>query len=156
MVMMEPGPDDTSSLTLKLGGGYEAPWLVFKGTPSGIRRQLLAAFGAEDSQEGNLIELAARLSVDAQAAYTLASGGAQQLTDRRRASYKKAATQPEQPKTPEQESAAEADRNVERLISAISEATTPQELKLVWAKNQEFFSDKRLQNAYKAKSTELK
>lgn len=157
---MSVGPDDQSSVTIKLGPGYEAPWFAFKGGPGTIRRQILEAFGVEDETEVSLIELIAKSSVDAQAAYSLATGGATPTTGRRRASYSKDSGQKSSPKaeeaSPADEEKAEESRNISRILGAIEAAKTPQELKLVWAKDQAAFSDSRLQLAYKSRNSALK
>ena len=157
---MSAGPDDSSTATIKLGGGHEAPWLVVKGNPAAIRRQLLEAFGIEDDTEVSLIELIAKLSVDAAAAYSLATGGATPSTGGRRASYSgnakpRAAQHPPQVESPDDESGSEEDRNISRILAAIEAAQTPQELKLVWAKDQAAFSDSRLQVAYRSRNNNL-
>lgn len=155
---MSVGPDDQSSVTIKLGPGHEAPWFVFKGGPGIIRRQILEAFGAEDDAEVSLIDMIAKSSVDAQAVYSLATGGASPATGGRRASYAPRGQQ--QPKaaepSPGEEEKAEESRNISRILEAIEAAKTPQELKLVWAKDQAAFSDTRLQTAYKSRNNALK
>ena len=158
---MSAGPDDSSTATIKLGGGHEAPWLVVKGNPAAIRRQFLEAFGIEDDTEVSLIELIAKLSVDAAAAYSLATGGATPSTGGRRASYSgnakpRAAQHPAQVESPADEADGEEDRNISRILAAIEAAQTPQELKLVWAKDQAAFSDSRLQVAYRNRNNNLK
>ena len=157
---MSVGPDDQSSVAIKLGPGHEAPWLVAKGGPGTIRRQILEAFGAEDDAEVSLIELIAKSSVDAQAIYSLASGGAAPATGGRRASYSKDSGQKSSPKaeeaSPADEEKAEESRNISRILEAIEAAKDPQELKLVWAKDQAAFSDTRLQVAYRNKNSRLK
>ena len=150
-----------STATIKLGGGHEAPWLVVKGNPAAIRRQLQEAFGIESNAEVSLIELIAKLSVDAAAAYSLATGGATPSTGGRRASYSgnakpRAAQHPPQVESPDDESGSEEDRNISRILAAIEAAQTPQELKMTWAKDQAAFSDTRLQVAYRNKNSRLK
>lgn len=152
------GPDDTSTLTIKLGGGHEAPWLVIYGNPGSIRRQVLETFGIEDDPEISLIELAAKQSVEAQAVYNLATGGAKPVSGGRRASYSKPAkaspdTSGSQADTADEPS--EAERNVARIIKEIEAADTLVALKKAWATNQAEFSDKRLQVAFTTKQKAL-
>ena len=149
-----------STATIKLGGGHEAPWLVVKGNPAAIRRQLLEAFGIEDDTEVSLIELIAKLSVDAAAAYSLATGGATPSAGGRRASYSgnakpRAAQHPQRVESTADEADSEESRNISRILAAIEAAQTPQELKLVWAKDQAAFSDSRLQVAYRSRNNNL-
>lgn len=157
---MSVGPDDQSSVTIKFGGDFSAPWFVFKGGPGVIRRQILEAFGSEDDAEVSLIELIAKSSVDAQAIYSLANGGATPATGGRRASYSKGSARKSSPKaekaSPADEEKDEESRNITRILGAIEAAKDPKELKLVWAKDQAAFSDTRLQVAYRNKSTRLK
>lgn len=161
---MSAGPDDSSTATLKFGEGFSAPWLVLYGNPGQIRRQLLEAFGIEDDPEISLVELIAKQSVEAQAAYTLATGGAKPVSSSgRRANYRKpdkASTIASGSQVDEAEGetseASEAERNVSRITTEIQAAGDLGALKKVWATNQEFFSDKRLQKAYKDRSAALK
>lgn len=157
---MSVGPDDQSSVTIKFGSDFSAPWLVVRGEADAMRRQILEAFGVQDDAEVSLIELIAKSSVDAQAIYSLANGGATPATGGRRASYPRGSAQKSSPKaeeaSPADEEKDEESRNITRILEAIEAAKDPKELKLVWAKDQAAFSDTRLQVAYRNKSSRLK
>ena len=154
---MSVGPDQTT-LTVKYGDGFSAPWLVLCGNPGTIRRQLLESFGSEDDPELSLIELSSNLAAEAQAAYALATGGAKPVgssSGGRRASYNKPTQQAQPAKAEQSEEASEEDRNVTRLLAETEAADSLTALKKVWATNQAEFSDKRLQVAFTAKQKAL-
>lgn len=56
--MAEDIVDSGVTVTLKAGKGYEAPWLVFRGSIAQVRSDVIAAFGfAEQAFEQTLAEL---------------------------------------------------------------------------------------------------
>lgn len=156
---MSAGPDDKGTATIKFGKEFDAPWYVAYGHPSEIRRQIIQAFGYESVDDSvTLIDLMAKASADAQAAFALAKGGGASpdpwgATGGRRAggSGKAAAGKKSEPETP----ADPANEN-QPIVDAIKAAADETELKKVWAENSDAFSDKELQTAYKAKLKELK
>lgn len=67
---MSVGP--VTKVTLKFGGGYEAPWISVEGTPEEVRDQILDAFEFGESVSGaSLAEIIAYAGLRAQGAYTL-------------------------------------------------------------------------------------
>lgn len=160
---MSAGPEDTSTVTLKAGTGFDSPWLVVYGNPSAQRRQLLEAFAIEDDPELSLVELSAKLAVDFQAIYALAKGGGTQQTGGRKVSStrSKSSTATADSATsaeaaPEEPAAVESEGEQHPALAKIAAATTPLELKAVWAKYMDDFKDNtELQSAYRDKRNEL-
>lgn len=156
---MSPSPDDESSLTIKYGGDFGAPWLVFKGHPSSIRRQLIEAFGYEEAavEEIDLASLAAKASMDAAAMYALAGVGQPEGTGRRTSKPKGDPWAATPKKTTETAAEPQVDADTQRVLELIAAANDALELKAAWANNQESFEgNKELQSAYKARGKELK
>lgn len=160
---MSAGPDDSGTATIKGGGEFHAPWIVAYGSPSVQRRQLLETFGIENDPELSLAELIAKLAVDFQAIYALAKGGGTQQTGGRKVSSTRSksstatadsATSAEA--TPEEPAAVESEGEQHPALAKIAAATTPLELKAVWAKYMDDFKDNtELQSAYRDKRNEL-
>lgn len=48
------GPDNTGTLTIKFGSGFDAPWFTPKGAPSAITAQVVQAFGLTEEEIAGL------------------------------------------------------------------------------------------------------
>ena len=156
---MSLSPDDESSLTIKYGGEYGAPWLVLKGHPSAIRRQLIEAFGYDETElEGvDLASLAAKASADSAAMYALATGTGATPEPRRTGTRRPASAKPEKTEAAPPWDGEETDPETKRVFALIEAATNADELKLAWAKNTDAFEGNDvLQKVYKARAKALK
>lgn len=155
---MSSGPDDRGTATIKFSKDFDAPWYVAYGAPSELRRQIIDAFGYDEEAvtDVSLIDLMARASIDAQAAFSAAKIGTPDAWSTGKPVGEKApAKRTTKAAAPKAEAKPE-ESPVQGLIDAINAATDETELKRVWAENQDAFSNTELQAAYKAKRNELK
>jgi hypothetical protein len=65
--------ESSTGVTIKYGSGYEDAWMTFKGSPEGIRSQLIAAFGMESASVSTL-SLAELVSVASRHAQAINAG----------------------------------------------------------------------------------
>lgn len=144
--------------TLKMGAGYDAPWVTISGTYQEVEENLTKII------ESTLGELIAEASQRVQGAFLLigkspATGGVGAQTTRKRSTKAAAAVEAAtgEPTTTE-EPATEAAPAVEQdpIEAALNAASTKAELAGIWAKNQAALKAKpELMEIMKARSAAL-
>lgn len=155
---MSSGPDDRSTLTVKFGKDFDAPWFVASGTPQVIRRQLVEFAGITDDPEKTLQQLAIEVASETQAMWAVRSklGGKPQSIPSSKA--KAAASTDDATSTEAAEVAAPAkDEDPNAFIfELIAEAGSVDALKRVYAKNKDAFNKtKALQTAFAERKNAL-
>jgi len=140
-------------LTVKFGGGYDAPWDSLEGTYEALEAE------AQRVIDGTLPELIAEMSQRMQGAFLLIGQskinggvGAKTMKDARaKAKTTVKADEVAQYEPPAEEAPVEEDP----LIAAIHAATTKAQLGDIWAKNQKALKDPALMDVMKARSASL-
>ncbi|MEV7282611.1 hypothetical protein [Streptomyces sp. NPDC093111] len=154
---MSQSSENTISVTIKYGKGYEDTWAVFRGSPPAIRGQIIDYFGfdSEPVTSLTLSELVVEATSMAHGAGNIAGllGGRvipQTTADSAptRAADPWAEAQNDRP-APKEDSSG-------WILGEIDKQTSIADLQRLWAANQTFFSDEGVMAAYKAKGRALK
>lgn len=144
------------SVTLKHDGKYEAPWMVFRGRPESVKADILAAFGwdTEAGEGKSLYEIALQADRQAKAEYAVQSqAGGRVISKERKRSSTSANVDTDAASSEQQTSdTSEAGNPLADQIAAINNVD---DLKKLWAENQEAFQDGDLMDVWKARGKEL-
>lgn len=145
------GRDAEVSVTLKHDGKYEAPWIVFRGSPEQVKADIVEALGwdKDAGDTRSLVELVHAADKQAKAEYGVKAELGGKVISRERKSSTKSASED---KAPEAE-ASEEDGNP--LVKVIASINNVADLKKLWAENQEAFQDGDLMDVWKARGKEL-
>lgn len=143
--------DGDSTATIKFGRGHDDPWLVFKGSPSQVKAQIVDAFSieAEEANSLTLAELVVNVSQTAQSMRNASAGlGGRVIGNNGR------------PKSGSDEVWRQADKPAEPVVNPLyaeqEACTSVDELKALWARNRDAYdNDAELFAAWKAKGKAL-
>lgn len=143
------------SVTLKDKTGAAGTWRVFHGSVAEVVEDIVTFYSipestAKDLGPSELVDLVTKMT-HGQSVVIQDLGATPISTEvEDKGEFAKA-----QPPTPAQEAKPEADPTA-TLIKALENAATLDELKLLWARNKDSFSDKAVQKAYKVRGQALK
>lgn len=144
------GRDAEVSVTLKHDGKYEAPWIVFRGSPEQVKADIIEALGWDkDAGDGkSLLELVHQADKQAKAEYGVkAHLGGRTISKERKSSTESVSE--------DTSAEAEAAEEGNPLLAQIAAVNTVDDLKKLWAENQEAFKDGELMTVWKARGKEL-
>lgn len=153
-------------VTIKYGKGYDDSWVVFEGTSSEVRAEVIDYFGMDpDTQLGlSLSSIVVNATNVAHGKALIATSlGATVVEEKREpatppADDPWAAASAAQSSGPWSGSASVPEKKEDPnayILGEIEKQTTVQGLKELWAKNQSFFSDASVMAAWKAKGKAL-
>ncbi|MFE4451403.1 hypothetical protein [Streptomyces sp. NPDC056796] len=158
---------DEITVTIKYGKAHDDSWAVFRGTPSGIRANILDYFGMDpETQVGlSLSSIVVNATNVAHGKGLIATAlGATVVEETTTDAPAKpqgdpwaaAASAPAQaPSAPSPAPAAPSEDPNAYILGEIAKKTTVMELKKLWAENQSFFKDAAVMAAWKAKGKAL-
>lgn len=141
------------SLTLKHGGGYGDPWLVFRSASAeGLKQQVLDFFDIEGvSEDATPAEVAYLATADSLSKYAI-HGNLEAKT----VSSSKPKTRAVKPAATSTESSDSSESEVEYVKELFAQAESVEDVKRVWAENKKLCSgNDELLATYKARGKEL-
>jgi hypothetical protein len=137
------------SVTFKHDGKYEAPWIVFRGTPEWVENAI-------KESSAQLLTTALEFDKASKAEYGVTSklGGTVIKREQKRSST---SANVDTDATSSEQQTAEAGQQeaTNPLTAQIAAINTVDDLKRLWAENQEAFKDGDLMDAWKARGKEL-
>lgn len=151
----DPFAPNRVSVTLKHNGQFEDPWIVFEGSVTNVRSQIIDALGIEDSSELTLHALVVEADTMTKAAYNVGKelNGTPRGTGGRGWQRKPADSTPRKAAEPEK---SEEEKLVERMVAEVETKTSIDDLQRYWAENRALFAEHTvLMDAYKAKGRAL-
>lgn len=153
------------TVTIKRGADYGASWNVFRGTPQGVKEQMVEYYGLDadalaDADPGT-VEMEAMQA--ARAGYLVADqlgGKVQSINKTKPASKAKKAPSKPKPEPEVNEGQAQDNDAAEEdalagIRAEIARITNPDDLNKLWAKNQQAFVNGDLLDEWKARGREL-
>lgn len=163
------GPDDEGGLTIKFGPGFEAPWYTPRGTPRSIVAQLKEFFGltdveVADKSPADIVVLATHKIQHSWASVVIETGlPTAQRSGGVGSSKRPAGARPANPARGGGSGSEPAEEDpLAGIKAAIAEASTEDELKVVYAHNQQAFKSEQekgapfpLLEAWKARKAEI-
>lgn len=137
--------------TIKADKGYDAPWLVFNGTPEEIRQQIITTFGFDTAWGTDIAisELVLEASKNFAATYRVSTelGGKAIKSSKTKASGSapsggSEATKGQLPAPAKEEKKEPADPQADPLLEQIAAATSLDDLTRIWKQNQKAFQQR--------------
>jgi hypothetical protein len=147
------------SVTLKHNGKYEAPWLVFRGSPSQVKADIIATIGFDPAnyEDKSLLDVALEADKMSKAQYETSSQlGGRVIGSSRKSSTTSVSSDKAEGDTQPTTDAAQEEEAGNPLLKQIAAQESVADLKRLWAENQDAFKDGDLMDAYKARGKELK
>lgn len=140
--------DSGIGVTIKTGKGFEDTWFTFRGNNAKVREDIAAFFGMESASVSELTtyDIAVNATRIAQGVGAVSAKlGATVVSS-------KPASEPAPAPAP----AKQEEKSENPILVLIEQATTVDDLRRIWAGNQEAFKDADLMAKWKAKGSSLK
>lgn len=161
--MSDPHSEGGISVTIKgnePGGKFNdakvpGTWIVFHGSPARVKEQIIEVFSLTEELDRPLFDIVNEATELFKASGTVTGQlGGRVLSDGQSSgpAWQEAQSSPATPAAPEK---TDEEKQVERLTAEVEKATSGDELKQLWARNQEAFKNEGLMDAWKAKGKAL-